>query len=147
MNVRQPDIRHVTAAEFPAFCRGRGLKCTAQRAAVFAAVQSHSGHPSVDEIWSEVRRTVRTITRESVYRILNEFAEFGLVGRLDALAAARYDCSTAPHAHFICARCGAVADYPMPAGLKLPTGMPSDRRLVELRVTGICEACRAAERN
>ncbi len=128
-------------AEFPDFCRCHGLKCTIQREAVFEMLLQHVGHPSVDEVWMSVRQKVPSITRESVYRILNEFATIGLVARLDALASARYDICTAPHAHFICEKCGKVIDYPLPSHLKLPADMPGERRHIELRVTGLCEAC------
>ncbi len=138
---RAPSLCEMTSDEFPAFCRGRALKCTAQRLAVFAAVRAAQGHPSVDEIWQAVRASLPTVTRESVYRILNEFASVGLVGRLDALTSARYDRSSAPHAHFICEVCGRIDDYPMPMGWRLPAKMAGEAKHVELRVTGVCPVC------
>ncbi|MGN0832947.1 MAG: Fur family transcriptional regulator [Kiritimatiellia bacterium] len=134
----------LTVGEFPAFCRAHGLKCTAQRMAVFAAVRRARNHPSVDEAWERAKRRVPTLTRTSVYRILNELSELGLLTRLDALSAARYDTCLGPHAHFICEACGAITDYPLPAGLNLPAGMPAERRHLELRVSGLCDRCRQA---
>ncbi len=133
--------RELTCGAFPAFCREHGLKCTAQRLAVFAAVRNSTHHPSVDETLAVVRKTVPTVTRDSVYRILNEFAALGIITRLDALSAARYDTWLGPHAHFICEICGSVTDYPLSAELPIPAGMPKDRRHLELRVTGICDKC------
>ena len=132
----------LTAERFPAFCRAHGLKCTAQRMAVFAAVRLSRKQPSVDEAWELARRSIPTLTRTSVYRILNELADLGLLTRLDAFSAARYDTCLGPHAHFICEVCGAITDYPMPAGLDLPPGMPSERHHLELRVSGVCDRCR-----
>lgn len=131
----------VTEREFPAFCRAHGLKCTAQRLAVFAVVCKRACHSDVDGTWAAVRKTVPTITRESVYRILNEFADLGILVRLDALAAARYDTDVGPHAHFICEACGVISDYPMPSGFALPSDMPPERHHLELRVTGLCPRC------
>lgn len=68
----------ITSDAFPAFCREHGLKCTAQRLAVFNTVRLSRWHPSVDETLAEVRKTVPTVARDSVYRILNEFATWGL---------------------------------------------------------------------
>ncbi|MCR5413505.1 MAG: transcriptional repressor [Kiritimatiellae bacterium] len=136
--------KELTIDAFPAFCRERGLKCTAQRMAVFAAVRESESHPSVDDTLAAVRKTVPTVTRDSVYRILNEFSSLGLLARLDALQAARYDTRMGPHAHFICEECGAVFDYPIGAAPAIPDGMPSVRRHVELRVTGLCDRCAAA---
>lgn len=137
-------IDRLTHETFPVFCRDHGLKCTAQRLAVFSAIRLSRSHPSVDETWDMVRKEIPTVTRTSVYRILNEFADVGLLARMDAFSAARYDTSTAPHAHFICTRCGAVFDYPMPGGIVLPEGMPKVRHHVELRVQGLCAKCAAA---
>ena len=131
----------ITSDAFPAFCREHGLKCTAQRLAVFNAVRLSRRHPSVDETLAEVRKTVPTVTRDSVYRILNEFADLGVITRLDALSAARYDTVLGPHAHFICEVCGSITDYPLPAERPIPEGMPSERHHLELRVTGVCSAC------
>jgi len=131
----------LTCEAFPAFCREHGLKCTAQRLAVFAAVRDSRSHPSVDETLALVRKTVPTVTRDSVYRILNEFASLGLLSRMDALPSARYDTCMEPHAHFICEACGKITDYPIPKGLTLPSGMPKEQHHVELRVTGLCPTC------
>jgi Fur family peroxide stress response transcriptional regulator len=133
--------KELTTNTFPAFCREHGLKCTAQRLAVFAALRGAMGHPSVDEIWATVKKTVPTVTRDSVYRILNDFAAIGLIGRLDALSAARYDTRLGPHAHFICEVCGSVTDYSLPAALPIPGGMPREQHHLELRVTGVCDNC------
>lgn len=133
--------KEMSREEFPAFCRGKGLKCTVQRLAVFSFLHDAMGHPSVDETWSAVKKTVPTITRDSVYRILNEFSELGLITRMDALSAARYDTCLGPHAHFICEVCGCVIDYPLPSGLRLPPDMPSEQHHIELRVTGLCPKC------
>jgi len=132
----------IASDDFPAFCREHGLKCTAQRLAVFSAVRLSRKHPSVDETMEKVRKTLPTVTRDSVYRILNEFADLGIITRLDALSAARYDTVLGPHAHFICEKCGAITDYPLPAEQPIPEGMPSERHHLELRVTGVCDKCR-----
>jgi len=126
---------------FPAFCREHGLKCTAQRLAVFSVVRQSKSHPSVDETLAEVRKTVPTVTRDSVYRILNEFSALGLITRLDALSAARYDTWLGPHAHFVCEVCGGITDYPLPGALPLPVGMEGERHHLELRITGVCKKC------
>lgn len=135
-------IEQLTEETFPAFCRERRIKCTAQRLAVFVAVRRAKGcHPSVDGIWEAVKKSVPTVTRESVYRILNEFDALGLVARLDSLSAARYDTSCEPHAHFICEVCGSVTDHRLPADFALPDGIRGELRHLELRVTGICDKC------
>ncbi|MGN0855656.1 MAG: Fur family transcriptional regulator [Kiritimatiellia bacterium] len=135
------DACGLTIDGFPAYCRERGLKCTAQRMAVFAAIGGKRAHPAVDEVWRKVRKRLPTVTRESVYRILNGFSAIGLVSRMDSLNAARYDTMVGPHAHFICEICGRVDDYPLPGGLPVPEGVRGEQRHLELRISGICEKC------
>lgn len=48
----------LTMEEFPAFCHEKGMKCTAQRMALFSALRERRLHPSVDEIWGLVKRTL-----------------------------------------------------------------------------------------
>ena len=48
----------LTMEEFPAFCHEKGMKCTAQRMAIFSALRERRLHPSVDEIWGLVKRTL-----------------------------------------------------------------------------------------
>lgn len=134
-------IFEMDAEAFRGFCHARGLKCTVQRIAVFEVLRRLRSHPAVDEVWERAKRRAPSVTRESVYRILNEFSELGVLRRMDSLSAARYDTHTEPHAHFICEGCGQVVDYPLPEGFALPKGMPASRRHVELRVTGLCAAC------
>ena len=55
-------IEQLTTETFPAFCRERGLKCTAQRIAVFAAVRRVMGcHPSVAGIWETVKESLPSV--------------------------------------------------------------------------------------
>ena len=100
----------------------------------------------MDEILATVKKTVPTVTRDSVYRILNDFAAIGLIARLDALSAARYDTSLGPHAHFICRICGAVSDInwlELPADTLSEVEQQTGSKVEDCRiaVTGVCADC------
>ena len=134
-------------AEFMNICRESGWKCTAQRLAVYEFLQGNLTHPDVDTVWSTVRQTLPTITRESVYRILNEFSEKGMIRRLDQIENARYDSRTDAHGHFICQRCGKISDFSWPEGTSLPAEMQAGEVLhMEIRLVGVCGECRAADK-
>ncbi len=138
-------MKHDIHADFPEFCRQNGWKCTSQRVAVYEFLQGNLTHPDVDTVWGAVRRRLPAITRESVYRILNEFADKGLIARLDHIDHARYDSRTGAHGHFLCSRCGGISDFDWPPGLAVPPEM-QQRNLIhmELRLVGICPRCAAA---
>lgn len=129
-------------------CREIGWKCTAQRLAVYEFLNGNLAHPDVDSVWNAVRGSLPTITRESVYRILNEFAEKGIIRRLDHIDNARYDSRTEPHGHFICESCGAISDFEWPQGAPLPLeSLPKTIHHMEMRLVGVCARCEAESAN
>lgn len=130
--------------EFAVLCRANGWKCTSQRLAVYEFVRDNLTHPDVDSVWRAVREVLPTITRESVYRILNEFAEKEVIRRLDQIDNARYDSRTDAHGHFICEKCGHISDFNWPEGVILPPEMRQEKVVhMELRLVGVCEKCAA----
>ena len=110
--------------EFQAICRRNGWKCTSQRLAVYEFVHENYTHPGVDDVWRHVRQSLPAVTRESVYRILNELAGQG---------------------HFICEICGEITDFAFPEGALAPADPPcGEVRHIELRLSGVCGKCRQA---
>ena len=130
--------------KFAMLCRQLKWKCTSQRLAVYDCIRDNSSHPDVDSVWHCVRSKLPTVTRESVYRILNEFAEHDILWRLDHVASARYDNNTRPHGHFICEKCGTIADFIPGRDIAAFSGeVPGVVRHMEIRLTGLCEKCSA----
>ncbi len=134
---------------FSALCKRFNWKCTPQRLAVYDCIHDNRRHPDVDTIWQKVRLQLPTVTRESVYRILNEFAGNGLIWRLDNIGSARYDSNPSPHGHFICEECGAIADFPLngdPQNFPGTADIPGTIRHMEVRFTGLCPECDNTEK-
>lgn len=128
--------------KFLALCREHGLKGTSQRLAVYDCVRSNHTHPNVDEVWAHCRKSVPRITRESVYRILNEFSDLGLLNRIDHIVRARYDIRTGPHGHYICERCDKIVDFDLSdEAAPHVRAFAGEVRQVELRITGVCDEC------
>lgn len=128
--------------KFAQICRRFNWKCTVQRLAVYECVAGNRCHPDVDSVWEKVRQKLPTVTRESVYRILNEFAGHDLIWRLDHVNSARYDSNTLPHGHFICENCGSIADFALSEDVSVFGGsVPGKIRHMEIRFTGLCNDC------
>lgn len=128
--------------EFRTLCTTRCCKFTQQRFAIYSYVKGNRTHPDVNQIWENVRQTVPSITRESVFRILNELADFGVIGRLDKIINARFDGNGTDHGHLICENCGAIFDFELPASLrKLPPFEGFIAKHTELRISGLCAQC------
>ena len=130
--------------EFSKICRDAGWKCTSQRLAVYDFLADNLSHPDVDTVWAAVRSTQPAITRESVYRILNEFAAKGIIRRMDHIDSARYDSRTGAHGHFICEKCGEISDFNWPEGAAVPLDeIPGSVAHMEIRLVGVCRRCAA----
>lgn len=86
-------------------------RSTRQLSAVYEALQGDHAHPSADEIYQRVRKTIPHISLGTVYRNLQRLVAedkirmLVLGGRI-----ARYDPMLGEHDHFICQRCGRVED-------------------------------------
>lgn len=128
-------------------CREHSLSVTPQRRVVLEALSSRPTHPTVDEIWDEVRRSMPEISRTTVYRILETFAHLGVirkVGHPDAVA--RYESRTSRHHHLLCLRCGRMEDLDDAAldKIDLPgiqTGFHVEDYSIQFR--GLCSKCAA----
>lgn len=107
-------------------------------------------HPTVEEVYEEVVKLIPPISLATVYRILSQYAEQGLIGRVHAPdSAVRYDDLMDPHHHLRCTACGRVLDLP-PLGLP-EISLPQDALFghtitgVELMFRGVCAECQAKE--
>ena len=128
--------------EFRQLCAEHGYKCTRQRYAVYCHMKENRTHPNVDQVWGRVRREVPSITRESVFRILNELAESGAVYRMDKISPARFDGQPGDHGHLICEKCGTVTDFKLPDHFPVkPPAEDFTANHVELRICGLCGKC------
>jgi Fe2+ or Zn2+ uptake regulation protein len=92
-----------------------GLRCTAQRLAVYDHLEHELGHPTVEEVYRSVRTTIPRISLATVYKALEALVAVGAATKLAAGSGAtrsRYDARRDLHYHFRCLRTGAVHDLP-----------------------------------
>jgi Fe2+ or Zn2+ uptake regulation protein len=93
-----------------------GIRASAQRAAIAQWVLATETHPSADEVWTAVRKTLPMVSRATVYNTLKLFVEKGLLRELVlAPGCIVYDPKMEPHHHFIEDDGGAIHDVPWSA--------------------------------
>lgn len=136
----------MTATRADAAIRDAGLRVTATRRAVYAALSSHP-HARADELFAAVRDGLDAPSMQSVYNVLGDFVDAGLVRRIEpaghpGLYEMRVDDN---HHHLVCAQCGRVEDVDCVVGAA-PCLHPSDThgyRLLSAEVTfwGVCASC------
>ncbi len=91
--------------------REDGLKVTPQRQAVFSALHGDLTHPTAEIIWDRVRLQMPTVSRRTVYQVLNDLVSLGevLVVAVDN-GPTRFDPNVSLHDHFVCSICASVID-------------------------------------
>jgi Fe2+ or Zn2+ uptake regulation protein len=94
----------------------RGVQPSAQRLAIARYVLRTDEHPSADQVFTKVKRTLPMVSRATVYNTLNLFVEKGLL-RAHVLAEGKvvFDPNLSPHHHFIDEDTGAIHDVPWAA--------------------------------
>ncbi len=132
---------------WPDRIRKAGLRVTAPRLAVIAAVEAGSQHHDAETIAVAARTRLGTLSTQAVYDNLNALVDVGLVRRIQpANSPARYETRIRDnHHHIVCRQCGATADVDCVVGAA-PCLAPSsthDFQIDEAEVIfwGLCPRC------
>lgn len=133
--------------EIERICREHSLPLTAQRRIVLETLPLLN-HPTVDEVWDEVCKSLPEISRATVYRILETFAGLRIIRKVcHPGAVARYEDKTTRHHHLLCIRCGAMTDLNDRAldRIKFP-GQESGFQIEDysIQFRGLCLKCAAS---
>ena len=99
-------------------------------------------HLTVDEIYTELKDIVPTLSKTSVYNTLELFEEHGLIAKVKMdEKEARYDIRTHPHGHFKCVKCKEIFDF----GINIIEykDLKEFKILKEdVQIYGLCEKCK-----
>lgn len=127
------------------------FRLTPQRVAVLKILAASKGHPSVEQIYEQVRQDFPTTSLATVYKTVALLRELGEVLELGFPDGSnRYDGNKPfPHPHVICTMCRTILD-PDLAGFRDLTKEISDAtgfRIITHRVDffGLCRACQKAK--
>jgi Fur family peroxide stress response transcriptional regulator len=131
--------------------RERSFRLTPQRLAVLEILAASEGHPTVAEIYEEVRLKFPTTSLATVYKtviLLKELGEVLELGFPDG--SNRYDGSRPqPHPHIICTACRMIMDPELSSIDHLNEEMIRKTGYTihshRLDFFGLCPACQARE--
>ncbi len=133
-------------AEFRAVCHRHGLAATHQREVIYKALMEHPGHPSPEDVYAVVHKTLPSMSLATVYKTFHAFVDAGLLKEVNLhRGALRVDPNPDPHHHLVCTNCRTVEDLethaiePVRIKGKLPQGFVAQRYSVE--VQGLCRQC------
>lgn len=123
---------------------------TMQKTAIYDALCCLADHPTADQVYDTVREKCPNISRATVYRVLNRFAEKGVITKVSVNNGAdHFDHQTHPHYHVCCIRCGKVCDAELPYinGLEKQVCASSGYKVTgySIQFDGICPECMGKE--
>ena len=126
--------------------RQRKLPVTIQRRVVLSALLDRNDHPTVDQLFEDVKERMPGVSRTTIYRALETLVELGLARRTNHFeASARFDGYTDHHHHLVCRRCNRVEDIEHPSLNKfIPAnlgGIPFEILDYSIYLEGLCAAC------
>lgn len=130
--------------------RDRNCRITPQRMAVLETLVQGEEHPSVRQVYEQVKADLPTTSLATIYKTLSLLKEMGEVLELSfSDGSSRYDCKRPyPHPHLICVRCGQIADLEVDVVSKLSseaTRTASFQVLSHrLDLIGVCLQCQQA---
>jgi Fur family peroxide stress response transcriptional regulator len=93
----------------------RDFRITPQRLAVLKILAESKGHPSVEDIFKQVKPNFPTTSLATIYKTVNLLKKIGEVVELDfSEESNRYDGNKPyPHPHLICTKCKTIMDPDM----------------------------------
>ena len=121
----------------------KSIRPSFQRVKVLEYLVKNQFHPTVEQIYKNLKSEIPTLSRTTIYNTLNLFAEAGLVRVLTIEDnEARYDVITENHGHFKCGECGVIynfkADIDLLAAEELSGFKITDRNVY---FKGVCSKC------
>jgi Fur family peroxide stress response transcriptional regulator len=126
--------------------RQRNLPVTVQRRVVLDALLDRRDHPTVDQLYEDVKERMPGVSRTTIYRALETLVDLGLARRTNHFeASARFDGNTDHHHHLVCRSCNRVTDIDHPSLNKFaPPSLGNIAFEVldySIHLEGLCTAC------
>ena len=87
------------------------MKLTNQRVTILDFLKDNFSHPTVEEIYGEVKKSLPRITKATVYKNLKVLVKNGHLREVDVKGVSRFEAKIEPHHHIICKTCGKIVDF------------------------------------
>lgn len=113
------------------------------RTRIYAFLEANKTHPTVEMIYQELKEELPTLSKTTVYNVLNLFIEKGLVKLVNMSSTeTRYELDLYDHSHFKCEKCGKIYDIPK-VKTTYDVSVLSDFAVKDevVNLTGLCPKC------
>ena len=121
----------------------RNIKPSIQRLKILEYLLGCKAHPTVEQIYNELKTKVHSLSKATIYNTLTLFAEKGLVRVLTLENTEnRYDILTHDHGHFVCETCGAITDIEVSMDRLQANQLDACQiNQIDVFYRGICKRC------
>jgi Fur family ferric uptake transcriptional regulator len=135
--------------QFRNFMEDKGFHVTKQRLSIAGLLSEMAGHPTIEELYDDLREIEPSIGQATVYRTLKLLKDAGLVMdlRVDE-GVVRFEAvnTRKHHDHFICRHCGKIVEIHSPALEKAQMELATEHGFILEEqahcVYGLCSECR-----
>jgi Fur family peroxide stress response transcriptional regulator len=135
--------------DFIPYLKERRLKATPQRISILKILDQHM-HPSIDELYEDLRKKFPTISLATIYKNLNILKQTGIVIEINGNGKQKLDIYIHPHAHIVCKNCGAIEDADfMKSVYNYKKELEKDTfyKITQLDVVAVVDSCRHCQKN
>lgn len=119
------------------------IKITPQRLEILKYLDGHRTHPTVEQIYTELKEKTPSLSKTTVYNSLEILRDHGLIQSITISGSeSRYDFKHDMHHHFLCKKCGEITDIDIECpnlGKMLECGHNVEE--VHGYFKGICKKC------
>ena len=117
-----------------------------QKEIVLNALKNNVVHPTVEYLYSVIKKEYPTVGIATIYRNLNKMAEQGIIKKIEGLEnSAHFDHNTFEHYHFICKNCGKVVDISANVAPNLKKLAEKETGFIinkyDITFSGLCAEC------
>lgn len=131
---------------FKSTCKKVGLKITPQRIAIYKELLKSIDHPSIETIYSRVKKKIKNISFDTVYRTMLSFLEAELINIVEGTGEQkRFETNLSNHHHCRCIKCHKIIDFDtnLKNDLKIPNEIKQDFIILRERIVleGVCKNC------
>lgn len=136
------EIKKVEEKETAVTLSRFGVRPLSHRVAIYQYLLGTKNHPTADIIYTELKPSLPSLSRTTVYNVLNHLCEKGAVRRVTIEDhESRFDADIRDHIHFKCSQCQQVFDlfevnFPR---LEIPEGFSATS--VQVNIEGVCPHC------
>ena len=98
--------------EIEDFLRNKGFKVTPQRIAICNFILNNVKHPSVEDIYLEMKKNYSSMSMATVYKTVSMLTDLNLISELTFKGQhTRYDPNKSLHINVVCPNCSKIFDF------------------------------------